>query len=276
MRRILASLAVAVLAGCAEHSIASSDAKALELEGPRLVKNGTLDGVAHPQVGLMIAKDADGTPMWRCSGTLISPTVYLTAGHCTSGATSVEVWFTADLEADLPANGYPSTGEVAGTPYTHPLYNEAAFFLMDVGVVVLDAPVAAAEYGTLPGENALEALARVRGQQNQTFTAVGYGLQQVNPVFVVAERIRMSASPRLLQINSGLTGPQSLLLSNNTATGGTCFGDSGGPNFVGNTLVIGGVTSFALNGNCAGTGGVFRLDRKVARDWVLSKLEAAP
>ncbi|WP_206044669.1 trypsin-like serine protease [Gemmatimonas groenlandica] len=272
MRRILASLAVAVLAGCSEHSIASSDANAPELEGPRLVKNGALDGVAHPQVGLMVAKDADGTPMWRCSGTLISPTVYLTAGHCTSGATTVEVWFTADLEAGFPGNGYPSTGEVAGTPYTHPQYNEAAFFVMDVGVVVLNAPVVAAAYGTLPDENALEALARVRGRQDQTFTAVGYGLQQANPVFVVAERIRMSASPRLVQINSGLTGAHSLLLSNNTATGGTCFGDSGGPNFVGTSLVIGGVTSFALNGNCAGTGGVFRLDRKVARDWVLSMM----
>jgi hypothetical protein len=40
--------------------------------------------------------------------------------------------------------------------------------------------------------------------------------------------------------------------------------------------VIGGVTSFAMNGNCAGTGGVFRLDRKTARDWVQSMLAAAP
>jgi V8-like Glu-specific endopeptidase len=194
MRRILASLAVAVLAGCADRSIASTDVNVPDVDAPRLVKNGALDGNTHPQVGLMIAKDADGNPMWRCSGTLISPTVYLTAGHCTSGAASVELWFTADLEAGLPGNGYPYTGEVAGTPYTHPDYNDAAFYLMDVGVVVLDAPVNAAAYGTLPDENALEALARARGQQNQTFTAVGYGLQQTNPAYTVAERIRMSAS----------------------------------------------------------------------------------
>lgn len=276
MRRLLTTAAIVVLAGCADSSIASTDANAPDLDGPRLVRNGALDGNTHPQVGLMIAKDAAGNPMWRCSGTLISPTVYLTAGHCTSGAATVELWFTADLEASLPTNGYPYTGEVAGTPYTHPEYNDAAFFVMDVGVVVLSAPVNAAAFGTLPDENSLEVMARARGQQNQAFTAVGYGLQQTNPVFTVAQRIRMSASPRLVQINSGLTGAHSLLLSNNTATGGTCFGDSGGPNFVGNSLVIGGVTSFGLNGNCVGTGGVFRLDRKVARDWVLGMMEAAP
>jgi hypothetical protein len=51
------------------------------------------------------------------------------------------------------------------------------------------------------------------------------------------------------------------MLSNNASTGGTCFGDSGGPNFVGDSLVVGGVTSFGLNGSCGGTGGVFRVDR---------------
>ena len=47
------------------------------------VTNGQLDGSAHPYVALMLAQDADGTPLWRCTGTLISPTVFLTAGHCT-------------------------------------------------------------------------------------------------------------------------------------------------------------------------------------------------
>jgi secreted trypsin-like serine protease len=79
----------------------------------------------------------------------------------------------------------------------------------------------------------------------------------------------MKATPRLLQINvPGFTGDFSILLSNNANTGGTCFGDSGGPNFIGNSLVVGGVTSFGINGNCAGTGGVFRLDTKSALDFV--------
>jgi len=94
------------------------------------------------------------------------------------------------------------------------------------------------------------------------FTAVGYGAQRANPVKDVAEKIRMSAEPTLIQINTPFTGSFSMLLSNNAATGGSCFGDSGGPNFVGTSNVIGGVTSFGLNGSCGGTGGVFRLDRQ--------------
>ena len=70
-------------------------------------------------------------------------------------------------------------------------------------------------------------------------------------------QITSHTCPQLVQINTGATGPQSLILSNNTNTGGTCFGDSGGPNFLGTGLVIAGVTSFGLNGSCGGTGGVF-------------------
>ena len=64
----------------------------------------------------------------------------------------------------------------------------------------------------------------------------------------------------------------SLLLSNNHSTGGTCFGDSGGPNFINDTNVVGGVTSFGLNGNCAGTGGVYRVDRADDLDWLATFL----
>ena len=113
--------------------------------------------------------------------------------------------------------------------------------------------------------NVLDKLAKSRGLQDVTFTAVGYGLQQELPRFASFlahnQRVRMVARPHLLQINTGFTGDFSLLLSNNHATGGTCFGDSGGPNFIGDSNVVAGVTSFGLNGNCAGTGGVYRVDR---------------
>ena len=183
------------------------------------------------------AQTADGEVLWRCSGTLISPTVYLTAGHCTeSPAEHVEIWFDADVESGRPGNGYPNSGDVGGTPCTHPDYDPAAFYVRDVGVVVLDEPVRMDTYGQLPTQDQLDSL---KPRRSTTFTSVGYGLQKSFPGAAswknVAERVRMAANPQLLQINTGFTGDQSLLLSNNTNTGGTCFGDSGGPNFLGNT-----------------------------------------
>jgi hypothetical protein len=241
------------------------------------ITDGELDGEGHPYVGLMVAQDANGNPMWRCSGTLLSPTVFLTAGHCTYGADHVEIWFATDVDAGRPGNGYPFYGEVGGKPYTHPDYNDAAFFVRDVGVVVLDVPVNKASYGTLPTLDQLDALKTQRGKQDVTFTAVGYGLQKSFPDAASwktqSDRVRYVATPKLNQINvPGFTGDFSLLLSNNAHTGGTCFGDSGGPNFIGDTNVIGGVTSFGKNGNCAGTGGVFRMDRSWSLDWVSSFL----
>jgi secreted trypsin-like serine protease len=239
------------------------------------ITDGELDGDGHPYVGLMVAQTAEGAPLWRCSGTLISETVFLTAGHCTeSPAAHVEIWFDADVESSIPANGYPFSGDVGGTPHTHPQYNPNAFYLFDLGVVELNEPMAMDEYGELPGLNQLDALARVRRNQGVSFTAVGYGLQKSFPAPVAdtALRVRMVAHPTLIQINGGIGGDSSLLLSNNTNTGGTCFGDSGGPNFVGDSNVIAGVTSFGLNGTCGGTGGVYRIDRADDLEWIATFL----
>jgi hypothetical protein len=237
------------------------------------ITNGDLDGDAHPYVGLMVAKDASGRPLWRCSGTLMSPSLFLTAGHCTeSPAANVEIWFQSDVESGIPANGYPNNGQYSGTPYTHPQYDPNAFFRYDLGIVVLSAPVpttAISTYGVLPQLDVLDQMAKRRGLQNVSFTAVGYGLQYINPVFVESARIRMYSTPHLIQINvPGQVGDFSVLLSNNHSTGGTCFGDSGGPNFIGVSNVVGGVTSFGKNGNCRGTGGVYRVDKADDLNWL--------
>lgn len=238
------------------------------------ITDGEEDGNGHPFVGLMVAQTEAGAPLWRCSGTLISPTVFLTAGHCTeSPAGHVEIWFDADVQAGRPLNGYPYSGEVGGTPYTHPDFDSAQFYLHDVGVVVLDSAVTMAEYGALPDVNSLDKLKTKRGKQDVTFTAVGYGMQASYPDAASWKNesalIRMVAYPKLIQINvPGATGDFSILLSNNAHTGGTCFGDSGGPNFLNDTNMIAGVTSYGKNGNCAGTGGVFRMDRADVLDWV--------
>lgn len=123
----------------------------------------------------------------------------------------------------------------------------------------------------------LDKYARRPRKKKTWFTAVGYGLQKAFPLAAswkdVAERVRMVAHPRLIQINAkGSTGPRTMILSNNRVTGGTCFGDSGGPNFLKGTLTVAGVTSFGKNGTCAGQGGVLRMDRAVIHDWVRSFL----
>ena len=239
------------------------------------VTDGDLDGNGHPYVGLMVAQDADGNPLWRCSGTLLSARVFLTAGHCTEApAAHAEIWFAADVESGIPGNGYPFTGDVGGTTYTHPNYNPNAFYIRDLGVVVLDKPMKMKTYGRLPRLDQLDALSP---SASTTFTAVGYGLQKAFPTATdwkeSRQRVRMVAYPHLVQINGGLVGDFSLLLSNNANTGGTCFGDSGGPNFLGTSTVVAGVTSFGLNGTCGGTGGVFRVDRSWSLDWVASFLD---
>ncbi len=247
----------------------------LLLTGPvAAITDGAPDGGGHPYVGLMVAQDANGAPLWRCSGTLLSSTVFLTAGHCTEApAAHVEIWFDADVQSGIPANGYPNKGQIGGTPHTHPQYNPDAFSLYDLGVVVLDEPHPMARYGALPALNALDSLKTQRGQKDLTFTAVGYGLQKAFPDAASwkdqAYKVRMFATPKLIQINvPGATGDSSLVLSNNANTGGTCFGDSGGPNFIGSSNVVGGVTSFGKNGTCGGQGGVYRVDKADDLDWL--------
>ena len=243
------------------------------------VTDGELDGDGHPYVVLLLM-DVDGVPAYRCTGTLLSATVLLTAGHCAGAPgefSGMRVFTQSDVQSGVgTTNNYPFAGpnSVEAVAWaSHPLYPTAPFFVHDVGVVILEAPgVVLPQYGALPTINQLDSMKTKRGLQDTTFTAVGYGLQQSFPDPVawkdVKLKIRMVATPRLIQINGGIVGNFSLLLSNNANTGGTCFGDSGGPNFIGNNNVVGGVTSFGMNGNCAGTGGVFRVDRQDVQDFI--------
>lgn len=250
------------------------------------ITNGTPDGNGHPFVGLMIAKDADGNPLWRCSGALVSSTAYLTAGHCTDGAAEVEIWFDSGYPAPIPVapgypaagtnrcqgiTGYPCTGDATGTPHTHPQYNPAAFYLYDLGLVTLDSPVTgapvAAGFGALPSGGELSALPK-----HARMTAVGYGLQRSFPLAASwkdeALRTRMVATPKIREIDSKATGDFAFITSHDARNGGTCFGDSGGPNFIGDSNVIGGVTSFGTTDTCKGHNGVYRVDQPDDLDWL--------
>lgn len=256
--RVLVCFLALVGAGCAGDPVEEVGGSS------RAITNGELDGNAHPGVVLLLMEVA-GKPAFRCSASLLSPTVVLTAGHCTGEPgefSGMRVFTESDVENG--DNNYPFAGPnsvEAVAWYSHPQFASDTFYLHDVGVVILKKPgvqLPASAYVKLPRRDQLDAL---KPSSSTIFTAVGYGVQRINTVKLEAERIRMRATPHLVQINTGFTGDFSVLLSNNASSGGTCFGDSGGPNFVGSSLVVGGVTSFGLNGSCGGTGGVFRVDR---------------
>ncbi|MBI3752155.1 MAG: trypsin-like serine protease [Chloroflexi bacterium] len=258
------------------------------------IRYGDNDGNAHPWVGLMVAQNAAGNPLWRCSGTLLSPTVFLTAGHCvepsgdvTQNPTHVEVWFGSHIVTDtsypaVGANhcagiaGYPCQGDAGGVPVENPNWDASHFWLHDDGLVIFDDPYwGTTTYGQLPSANQLDSL---RVGHGTWFTAVGYGLQAAFPDAAgwkdQALKDRKIGHPWLYQINSNLaSGGTDLILSDNASSGGTCFGDSGGPNFLGNSLVIAGVNSFVYNSQCAGFSGAYRLDHQADLDWINGYLE---
>ncbi|MBI4874125.1 MAG: trypsin-like serine protease [Acidobacteria bacterium] len=234
------------------------------------VQFGVPDGNAHPYVGLVVFYDTGGTPLWRCTGTLMTPTVFLTAAHCTEGpAVRAQVWF----DSKVASPPYPNSGGIMGTPHPHPGWNGSLTIpnTHDVGVVILDKKVRSKVYGQLPTLGALDGLATQRGLQEVSFTVVGYGLQGVKPEYLSA-RERYRGVTRIVNLGSALTDGYNIQFSNNPGnwSGGTCFGDSGGPNFMGDTNIVAAVTSFGLNQNCAGTGFGFRTDITETRSFLAS------
>ena len=150
--------------------------------------------------------------------------------------------------------------------FLHPEYDPGAFFEMDdLGVVVLDEPYELEEYGSLPELDQLDELepgpahqVRLGRLRTPAGARSGCGLARHRQ-----PRPHGRASvPAPDQHRTGASSPDfAMLLSNNPTTGGTCFGDSGGPNFLAGTLTIAAVTSFGTNWACGGTGGVYRIDR---------------
>lgn len=239
------------------------------------ITGGVPDGGQHPYVGLVVFYDAAGNPLWRCSGTLLTSTIFLTAGHCTDGASSAQVWFDENVTT---VSGYPFSGGVTGTPDTHPNFNFGAFpATYDVGVVVLGTSVTGKGYGVLPAPGLLTDLDTRRGQQDLTFMVVGYGLQEIKPTFM-AERSRLKATSTLVNLRSALTDGYNLHTTSNPGkgngrgetSGGTCFGDSGGPVFYpADSNQVVGITSFGLNQNCKGADFAFRTDLPGLAEWIL-------
>jgi secreted trypsin-like serine protease len=219
---------------------------------------GQPDGKKHPEVGALVGHFSSGTYPY-CSGTLISPTVFLTAAHCDLGSARVFVTFDAHADANSKL--------IAGTYYADPLYNQAQSDPHDIAVVVFDSPVKSIAPARLPAASSLTVL-----RVNDKITAVGYGGQEpINqpggPVIAYLDTREWAVSS-LNAIN-----PAWLRLSQNPATddGGACYGDSGGPNFLGSgtmeTNIIAG-TTITGDAQCKATNVIYRLDTDSARSFL--------
>jgi hypothetical protein len=239
------------------------------------VKYGVPDDGEHPYVGLVVFYNADNVPQWRCTATLISPTVLLTAGHCAELEGPAQVWFDENV---TNATGYPTSGGHTGTAHVYPGWQGGLFLpdTGDAGVVVLDSPVAGiSEFPSLAPVGFLDELATERGTKSVLFQVVGYGLQSVKPT-LSQFRVRLKAWVQLVNLRSSLTDGFNIQTTNSPGkghgSGGTCFGDSGGAIFSEEGEIVA-VNSFVLNANCAGSSFGYRVDTADVQEWILSFIE---
>jgi V8-like Glu-specific endopeptidase len=235
--------------------ILAAAAATLILAGPAgAITNGTADGNRHPNVGGLVAPTqySDGTWIY-CSGTLISPTVFLTAAHCGEGE-SDRVRVTFDTAYQAGDKVY------TGTFHADPAYNQSQSDPHDIAVVVLDKAVNGISPAKLPAAGSLSGLSG-----SQQFTSVGYGAYEVTNGpgghQYLYNDVRMVATGTLNSINKAWLR---ISMNPSTGNGGTCYGDSGGPNFLGSSNIVAAIT---ITGDavCRSTNVDYRLDTESAR-----------
>jgi Trypsin len=242
------------------------------------ITSGQRDEV-HTNVGVIRFTTEAGR--FRCSGTLISPTVVLTAGHCTgetgaSPATDVYVSFNTDLPLDPLAAGITpaeraarAANYITGTAHPDPGWDGKLSISQqhDQGVVVLNAPATSKWPGITPAP--LLPVGTLDSNQgalkNETFTVVGYGVEigEKKAQVVVTER-RFTTS-YLKNVQDEVVTLQ-ISDTDSKAGGGSCFGDSGGPTFLGRYVV--GDASFVNSLQCNATGGYQRVDTPYSRAFI--------
>jgi hypothetical protein len=197
----------------------------LVVGGALAITNGGPDGNGHPEVGALLAQQAFSDGTWEeCTGTLIAPRVFLTAEHCDEGVSRVEVTFASAFDRATSTTYW-------GTWHGDPAYGNSQSDPHDIAVVVLDQAVTGITPAQLPTAGSLSNLSS--GTQ---FTSVGYGALAA-PNSPVAKRFHYTDT-RYVAVGtlSSVPGNGSWLrISQNGSlgNGGTCYGDSGGPNFLG-------------------------------------------
>ena len=237
---------------------------------------GWPDGNLHPNVGAIV--DELGQ---ICSGTLIYPNIFLTAGHCTDYLESLEIT-EIYVTFDEDPWAVTSTWLPVKAVITHPDYNWGPYSNpYDVGVLILEEPAAGIPLANLPEKGFLDDLRKAgelrKGKEEADFTVVGYGatLYWPPPKFTYESKRQYAESEYQALLKSWLR------MSQNQATGdgGTAYGDSGGPAFwtdpdTGEEILVG-ITSWG-DVPCVASGFNYRVDTsdtlkfiaKVADEWL--------
>jgi len=230
------------------------------------ITNGQPDGNNHPYVGLA------HNFQFVCSGAAISPRVFVTAAHC-FGFSGESVVVTFDSQGLINPNAVFHSG----TWFPHPDFCVACgpglpgFDTHDVAVIVFDEPVILQEYAALPSAGLVDTLA-----MGTDVDLVGYGVQfdtGGGPPVPSGVFTRFFAPVKLVASNHTHSDEYIKLTANPAqGKGGICFGDSGGPDLLGDTNIILSVNSYVTNGNCAGVTYSNRIDIPYALQFINSFL----
>lgn len=267
---------------------------ALVLASPSAaITGGAYDGNGHTYVGVV------RNGVMTCSGTLLSPTVLLTAAHCAAGMQSA---FGANTLTGAPIVRVSFDPNLANTPADQRVYFYGSFYgdpalnlnlpnnvhdpdSHDVAIVVFTSagcalcagPVPASatlgRYGSLPAAGLVDTL-----PMNTRVDIAGFGVQdllrgggqkpQPDPASAF---VRMSAGSELIASSTQTSGRFIRLHQNQ---GGVCFGDSGGPDLLGGTTTVLALNSYVSNDVCSGLAYSYRVDTPSALGWIRSTAAA--